>query len=100
MVWMKCEIPKKYCRARSDDGGCALHTTCEEIIDKCKGEGKNEKGEKNPDCSRIEGKYCKAYVSPASKWRYGRDCPLSDHLTKIDTKKGRYRVGQQKQKKW
>ena len=95
---MKCEIPKEYCRARSDDGGCTLHTTCEEIIDKCKGTGENEKGEKNPDCSRIEGKYCKAYVSPNTKW-ISRPCPLADHAVKDTKKFGRRRIGQQKQRK-
>jgi hypothetical protein len=99
MTWIKCEIPKKYCRARSDDGGCSMHVVCEPIIEKCRGGWKDpedhEEG-KNPDCGKIEGEYCRAYINPEVKWASDRDCPLCNHLIK-ETNKKKIRVGQQKQ---
>jgi hypothetical protein len=97
MARIKCDIPKEYCKARTKDGLCALIITCKKLVPQCFGEGKN------PNCSRIEGEYCRAYVSPESKWgNYNREtgkkqCPLADHLIK-ETKKKKIRSGGQK--KW
>jgi hypothetical protein len=88
MAWIKCEIPKEYCRARSGDGGCMLKITCAKIVEKCKGE------DQDPSCSRIENNYCRAYINPGAKWGGSRECPLADHLIK-ETKKKRIRSGGQ-----
>ena len=102
MTWIKCETPKKYCRARSKEWGCSLDVVCEPIIEKCRGDWKNpedhEEG-KNPDCSKVEGEYCWAYINPEVKWAGNRDCPLCNHLIEETTKQKRIRVGQQKQRR-
>ena len=58
--------------------------------------------EKCVGCERIhpEEKVCLAYLYPAEKWRLG-NCPMATHITEqVDnSKKGKVRVGQQKQKK-
>jgi len=94
MVWIKCEIPKEYCTARSSDGGCALKTTCRKLVEQCFGK------DGSPDCTRIEGEYCKAYINPESKWRNQKECPLASHLVK-ETKSAaqKRRIGQQKQRR-
>jgi len=97
MACITCEVPKKYCNARSNEGECKLNTLCTTVVGKCRGEQIEEK--KDPDCSRIEGEYCRAYNNPNIKWRGDRPCPLADHLL-IETKKKRLRAGQQKQIKW
>jgi hypothetical protein len=58
--------------------------------------------EKCVGCERVhpEEKVCVAYLYPAEKWRLG-NCPMATHVTEQadDSKKGKVRVGQQKQKK-
>jgi len=58
------------------------------IIDECKG------------CERIvaEINRCSSYLYPESKWRLG-NCPLATHIVFEEKKTGKFRVGQQKQKK-
>jgi len=56
------------------------------IIDKCIG------------CARIIDGKCEAYAFPAAVWRRG--CPLATHVKlPVKRKKGKVRVGQQKQQR-
>lgn len=53
-------------------------------------------------CKHVTGQEeCDAYIKPSIFWRHGRTCTLASHhtLTSDTEKKGKTRVGQQKQKK-
>ena len=50
-------------------------------------------------CDRIEGEFCRSYVSPNAYWRRGI-CPLASHVKYVDPKDtAKQRIGQQKSKK-
>lgn len=62
------------------------------IIGKCNG------------CDKVTPIYlvscCKTYADPARRWAFmGGPCPVATHLKKVETKKQKVRVGQQKQRK-
>ena len=53
----------------------------------------------NP-CEYLEkdSDYCTAYAFPKTRWKLG-NCPLATHIETEKSKKGKIRVGQQKQRK-
>jgi len=56
------------------------------VVDECNG------------CVRIAEGYCSVYLYPNAKWRLGK-CNMATHVHLEEEKKGKVRVGQQKQKK-
>ena len=52
-------------------------------------------------CGRVDAEdktLCGVYIFPEKMWRIN-PCGLATHLRQVETKKGRVRVGQQKQRK-
>jgi len=78
-----CDIPKKFCNLREEDGSCRLKRPCLPIVEQCEG------------CAKAENGYCQAYIAPAVKWAHERNCPAATHI-KIERKKKKGRIGQQK----
>jgi hypothetical protein len=87
MEYPKCTISKEICSFRNKNGYCTLGITCQKIVEQCEG------------CNKVENGYCRAYINPENKWKYGRECPLASHLEKKKLEYAKTRVGQQKQKK-
>lgn len=85
---MYCDIPKKKCDLRKENGSCKLMVECLPIVEKCKG------------CAKVENDYCVSYYNPKAKWVGERNCPLATHVETEAQKKKKIRVGQQKQRKY
>lgn len=48
-------------------------------------------------CNRVTVNFrCNAFLEPEDKWAHG-GCGLASHLKRVEVKKGKVRVGQQKQ---
>jgi len=89
----KCNTSKKYCNVRTKDGLCKLDAECRPVVEQCK-------NYEDKSCDRIDSGFCSAYINPEVKWKVTKTCPLATHIiTRVETKKGKIRVGQQKQKK-
>jgi hypothetical protein len=87
IVGYVCDIPKKFCSAREENGTCKLKIRCEPVIEKCKG------------CEKVENNYCKTYIVPKNKWSVNKVCPVATHIETAEQKtKRRIRIGQQKHK--
>jgi len=82
-----CDIPKKFCNVRDENGECRLTSKCEPIVDQCNG------------CKKIENGFCKLYMFPRAKWTLSKECPAATHLEIESKTQGKRRVGQQKQSK-
>lgn len=80
-----CDIPKKFCNLREEDGSCRLSRPCLPIVEQCAG------------CKRIENGYCRSYAAPNVKWSHGSRCPMFTDF-KIEGEQKKVRVGQQKHK--
>ena len=83
-----CEIPKKHCSIRTEDGHCSLGKgyKCQPVVEKC------------GDCEKIENGYCSVYIFPETKWRAG-NCPVATHIEAEELtaqQKAKIRIGQQK----
>lgn len=85
---IKCNIPKEFCNVRNPDGTCAINQICEPVVEQCEG------------CSKVENGYCKIYIRPSVKWRFGRTCSSATHIkTEAEIQREKRRVGQQKQRR-
>lgn len=80
-----CDIPKKFCSAREEDGTCKIKQKCEPIVEECQG------------CEKVENGYCKSYIKPEIKWIISKVCPAATHIETEAATKRKKRIGQQKQ---
>jgi hypothetical protein len=82
-----CDVPKKFCNLRKEDGLCRLERPCLPVVEQCEG------------CKKIENGYCTSYIAPVIKWSGEKNCPLSTNI-KLEYNKDKVRIGQQKGKKY
>jgi len=78
-----------------------LRSNMQPLSDKCQRDIiEDEKVVETKVCEYVNGKVCKVYAFPESKWRIG-NCVMATHVeSEAEKKQGvKKRVGQQKQKK-